>query len=67
MYLSNELFFFESKFLTFELDDFKFLLVLAGQLRELKFPVSEGIGLELVLLVDRHYLLELTLLSSHVR
>ena len=30
-------------------------------------PVAERVGLELVLLIDRHDLLELSLLTSHIR
>jgi len=65
--LAHELLLFESQFLALKLDHLQFFAVLAGQLGELDFPLSESIGLQLVLLVDGHQLFQFSLLPSHVR
>ena len=66
MDLPNELFFFQCKFFTFELDDLEFFFVFTWEFSKLEFPVSEGIGLQLVLFIDRHDLLQLSLLPCHI-
>lgn len=65
--LPDELFFLEGQLLALKLDHLELLFVFAGELRELDLPLAEGIRLQLVLLVDSHQLLQLALLSRHVR
>ena len=67
MDLADELLFFEGELFSLELDDLEFLFVFSRQVCELQLPLSEGIGLELVLLIDGHQLLEFSLLAGQVR
>ena len=66
MNLTQELLFFKSQFFPFEFELLELFFVFSSKLSELDFALSEGLCLHLILIINRHNLLQIPLLSRQV-